>query len=61
MEHVQGKSINLALSIRGKAALDKVGLREYIEQQGVKMFARLVHELDGSTNNRLPYGKPGEV
>ena len=34
MEHVQGRSINLALSHRGKSALEAVGLKDYIVTQG---------------------------
>lgn len=60
MEHVQGRSINLALSERGKKALEVVGLKEYIANQGVAMHARLIHNIDGKTYNRQPYGKPGE-
>ncbi|CAL2044731.1 unnamed protein product [Caenorhabditis brenneri] len=60
MKHVQGRSINLALSQRGKSALEAVGLREYIVNQGVPLYARLVHNKDGKTFSRQPYGKPGE-
>ncbi|KAK0419053.1 hypothetical protein QR680_013925 [Steinernema hermaphroditum] len=60
MEHVPGRSINLALSCRGKSALEAVGLKDYIVEQGVKMYARLVHNQDGKTTNRQPYGQPGE-
>ncbi|CAD6200189.1 unnamed protein product [Caenorhabditis auriculariae] len=60
MAHVQGRSINLALSQRGKSALEAVGLREYIVNQGVPMYARLVHNKDGKTYSRQPYGRPGE-
>lgn len=73
MEHVAGRSINLALSQRGKSALERVGLKEYIVDQGetrhiftvcfqgVEMHARLVHNKDGKTYSRQPYGQPGEV
>ena len=61
MKHVQGRSINLALSQRGKSALEAVGLKEYIVNQGVPLYARLIHNKDGKTYNRQPYGKPGEV
>ncbi|EYC36091.1 hypothetical protein Y032_0934g3105 [Ancylostoma ceylanicum] len=37
MEHVPGRSINLALSYRGKCALEAVGLKEYIVEQGKSM------------------------
>ncbi|CAJ0924533.1 unnamed protein product, partial [Mesorhabditis belari] len=60
MEHVPGRSINLALSDRGKAALEGVGLKEYIVQQGVPLYGRLVHDKDGKTFHRIPYGQPGQ-
>uniref|UniRef100_A0AC34F8H0 FAD-binding domain-containing protein n=1 Tax=Panagrolaimus sp. ES5 TaxID=591445 RepID=A0AC34F8H0_9BILA len=60
MEHVQGRSINLALSHRGKSALEAVGLKDYIVEQGVEMHARLIHDIDGKTIHRQQYGQPGE-
>ncbi|ETN69549.1 FAD binding domain protein [Necator americanus] len=60
MEHVPGRSINLALSYRGKCALEAVGLKDYIVEQGVELYARLVHNKDGKTFSRQPYGQPGE-
>ncbi|KAJ1360008.1 Kynurenine 3-monooxygenase [Parelaphostrongylus tenuis] len=60
MEHVPGRSINLALSHRGKCALEAIGLKDYIVKQGVELHARLVHNKDGKTLSRLPYGQPGQ-
>jgi kynurenine 3-monooxygenase len=60
MEHVPGRSINLALSHRGQSALEAVGLKDYITHQGVKLFARLVHDIDGTTIHKQPYGQPGQ-
>uniref|UniRef100_A0A914DQW9 Kynurenine 3-monooxygenase n=1 Tax=Acrobeloides nanus TaxID=290746 RepID=A0A914DQW9_9BILA len=60
MEHVPGRSINLALSFRGKSALEAVGLKDYIVNQGVELSARLIHDIDGETLHRQPYGQPGE-
>lgn len=59
-EHVPGRSINLALSYRGRQALAAVGLEEYIVNHGVPMHARLVHDKSGSITNVLPYGRPGQ-
>ncbi|XP_065343237.1 kynurenine 3-monooxygenase [Cloeon dipterum] len=57
LEHVPGRSINLALSVRGRAALKEVGLEEQLVQRhGIPMYARMIHELDGSTRS-IPYGK----
>ncbi|XP_046652495.1 kynurenine 3-monooxygenase-like [Daphnia pulicaria] len=60
MEHVPGKSINLAMSIRGRSALREVGLEdEIIKNHGLPMEARMIHRLDGSTY-QIPYGKKGQ-
>jgi kynurenine 3-monooxygenase len=55
-----GRSINLALSDRGIAALKEVGMDEYMLREAVPMYGRLVHAVDGSTK-LLPYsGREGE-
>src|SRR5215203_2900290 len=55
-----GRSINLALSNRGIAALREVGLDEYMLAEAVPMYGRMIHALDGSTK-LLPYsGRTGE-
>jgi len=55
-----GRSINLALSNRGIAALKEVGLDEYMLAEAVPMFGRMVHAIDGQTK-LLPYsGRKGE-
>lgn len=55
-----GRSINLALSDRGIAALREVGMDEYMLREAVPMFGRMVHATDGQTR-LLPYsGRQGE-
>lgn len=55
-----GRSINLALSNRGIAALKEVGLDEYMLAEAVPMYGRMIHAVDGSTK-LLPYsGRQGE-
>lgn len=55
-----GRSINLALSARGIAALKEVGLDEYMLSEAVPMHGRMIHALDGQTK-LLPYsGRQGE-
>jgi kynurenine 3-monooxygenase len=57
---VAGRSINLALSDRGIAALREVGLDEYMLAEAVPMFGRMVHSPAGETR-LLPYsGRQGE-
>jgi len=60
MEHVSGRSINLAMSVRGLGALNKVNLDDHIrEEYGIPMYARMIHGTDGSTNP-IPYGKENQ-
>lgn len=55
-----GRSINLALSNRGIAALREVGLDEYMLSEAVPMFGRMIHDVQGNTK-LLPYsGRKGE-
>jgi kynurenine 3-monooxygenase len=55
-----GRSINLALSDRGIAALREVGMDEYMLAEAVPMTGRLIHSLTGDTR-LLPYsGREGE-
>jgi kynurenine 3-monooxygenase len=55
-----GRSINLALSNRGIAALKEVGLDEYMLAEAVPMHGRMIHAPDGQTR-LLPYsGRQGE-
>lgn len=57
MEYVPGRSINLAMSVRGLSALKEVGLDEHVKTEyGIPMYARMIHNRDGSTYP-IPYGK----
>ena len=49
-----GRSINLALSNRGIAALKEIGLDEYMLSEAVPMRGRMIHAADGATK-LLPY------
>ena len=51
-----GRSINLALSTRGLAALEGVGLAEKTLEAGVPMQGRMIHDEQGDTSFQ-PYGK----
>ncbi len=55
-ETAAGRSINLALSDRGIAALREVGMDEYILAEAVSMHGRMIHAVDGETK-LLPRGK----
>lgn len=55
-----GRSINLALSNRGIAALKEIGLDEYMLAEAVPMFGRMIHDTQGN-QKLLPYsGRKGE-
>ncbi|CAA9398839.1 MAG: Kynurenine 3-monooxygenase [uncultured Pyrinomonadaceae bacterium] len=59
-ETAAGRSINLALSNRGIAALKEIGLDEYMLAEAVPMHGRMIHAADGQTK-LLPYsGRQGE-
>jgi kynurenine 3-monooxygenase len=55
-----GRSINLALSDRGIAALRDIGMDEYMLAEAMPMYGRLIHSAGGETK-LLPYsGREGE-
>jgi kynurenine 3-monooxygenase len=59
-ETAAGRSINLALSNRGIAALKEVGLDEYMLSEAVPMRGRMIHAVNGQ-RKLLPYsGRQGE-
>lgn len=53
-ELVQGRSINLALSVRGRKALADVGLEEKLLEHGIPMRGRMLHDLNG-VRRAVPY------
>lgn len=55
----RGRSINLALSTRGLAALEEVGLAEVIRKSAIPMKGRMMHDVAGNLSF-LPYGKEGQ-
>jgi kynurenine 3-monooxygenase len=40
-----GRSINLALSVRGFAALEEIGLKEALLNISIPMYGRMVHDV----------------
>ncbi|KAL4237745.1 hypothetical protein ACF0H5_002457 [Mactra antiquata] len=56
MEVVRGRSINLALSCRGREALKRVDMEHVITKTGIPMYARRIHDLDGTLRS-IPYGR----
>jgi kynurenine 3-monooxygenase len=55
-----GRSINLAMSVRGWKAIELAGLRQDIEAIAIPMPGRFLHQLDGSSAFQA-YGKNGEA
>ncbi|WP_108802364.1 NAD(P)/FAD-dependent oxidoreductase [Aquimarina sp. Aq107] len=55
-----GRSINLAMSVRGWKALDKVGIGEEIRKLAIPMNKRAMH-VDGQPEYYQYYGKEGEA
>ena len=59
-ENAAGRSINLALSDRGIAALKAVGMDEYLLAEAVPMLGRMIHAVDGETKLLRYSGREGE-
>ena len=59
-EITAGKSINLALSVRGWTALKKVGADENVEKIAIPMHKRVMHDTEGNLYDQA-YGNPGQA
>jgi len=55
-----GRSINLALSDRGIAALREVGMDEYMLAEAVPMYGRMIHSTEDETKLLRYSGREGE-
>lgn len=53
---VAGRSINLALSARGRKALTEVGLEDVLLDHGIPMRGRMLHDIKGHTTF-VPYDR----
>jgi len=53
-----GRSINLAISHRGISALKRLDLEHIVEEKGVPMKARMIHNLKGN-QSPIPYDPEG--
>lgn len=59
---VQGRSINMALSVRGIEALKAVGLDARVLETAIPMRGRMVHGAGRDRGSHIiPYGDFGEV
>ncbi|WP_066759835.1 FAD-dependent oxidoreductase [Crocinitomix algicola] len=55
-----GKSINLALSVRGWTALKGAGIEDAVDEIAIPMSGRIMHAVDGDTTYQ-PYGKEDQA
>lgn len=60
VEQLAGRSINLALSNRGFAALDLVGMKEIAMEIGIPMYGRMLHDTEGKTYMSPYSGRQGQ-
>jgi kynurenine 3-monooxygenase len=54
-----GRSINLALSSRGIAPLEQLGLTDIVKRIAIPMHGRMMHDTEGKLTFQ-PYGKEGQ-
>ena len=57
---VGGRSINLAMSVRGWKALEAVGIADQIRETAIPMYGRQMHDMEGNQVFQA-YGKEGEA
>ena len=55
-----GRSINLALSVRGWNALKAIGVDKEVEKMAIPMYKRVMHDVDGTLTDQQ-YGQDGEA
>ncbi len=55
-----GKSINLALSVRGWKAFKNAGVEKAIEKIAIPMYGRTMHDMEGALTYQ-PYGQEGQA
>ena len=59
LQHVRGRSFNLAISVRGREALRAVGLEDTVLEIAIPMTGRMIHSLSGKMSAQ-PYGRKGQ-
>ena len=57
---VAGRSINLALSVRGWTALEKVGVDAHVKEISIAMPKRVMHDLEGNLTDQF-YGNKDQA
>ena len=59
LKQVEGRSINLALSFRGREPLRELGLEDVVLESALPMSARMIHSLSGKISKQY-YGVGGK-
>jgi kynurenine 3-monooxygenase len=58
--YLGGRSINLAMSDRGWAAAERAGIKERLQEVGIPLPGRMIHDVKGNTTFQA-YGKEGQA
>jgi kynurenine 3-monooxygenase len=58
--YLGGRSINLAMSARGWKAAERAGIKDRLEQVGIPLPGRMIHDIKGNTTFQA-YGKDGQA
>lgn len=58
MKAVVGRSINMAISVRGREGLNGIGCEKLITDNGIEMHSRMLHSLKGYMT-AVPYDTKG--
>lgn len=59
MKVVAGRSINMAMSVRGREGLKRINAEEAITSKGIEMYTRMLHDTRGNMTS-VPYGKSSQ-
>ena len=59
MKVVAGRSINMAMSVRGREGLKRINAEEAITSKGIEMYTRMLHDTLGNMTS-VPYGKSSQ-
>ena len=49
----------MAMSVRGREALSRIGAEESITSKGIEMYSRMLHDTKGNMTS-APYGKKSQ-
>jgi kynurenine 3-monooxygenase len=58
MKAVVGRSINMAISVRGREGLNRIGCEDLITSKGIEMHSRMLHDTKGQMS-AVPYDSKG--